>query len=242
MEWQQWGREDPFWGVASWPNKEKDGASPWKEEEFYALGESDFRDFIAHWEHYGRSRESCLEVGCGTGRMTRQLAKAFDHIYAVDVSQEMIDLARKNACANVKFFLVDGIQLPQRDHAVKAVFSTHVLQHLDDVAIGFSYFREFFRVLDNGGTLMIHLPIYSLPYETGPLGLFLRGIYKVFRRISGIRADLKRRKGRKMMRGTPYPMGRLYEFLLSLGFKNIEFRVFPTKANGKLHSFVFATK
>ena len=242
IEWKQWGKDDPFWGVSSWANKEKTGSSPWTAQEFYALGESDFRDFLIHWQHYGLSRESCLEVGCGTGRITRQLGQFFGHVYAVDVAEHMINLARQAVGSNVEFFLVDGLHLPISDSSVKAIFSSHVLQHLDSIEIGYAYFREFFRVLEPGGTVMIHLPLYSFPYETGPLGALMRTLYAALRRISGIRADIQRRKGVKLMRGTPYPIKSLNEFLSSVGFREIEFRIFPTKLNGELHPFVFATK
>src|SRR5258708_2555315 len=89
-EWKQWGKDDPLWGVASWDGKQKGGASPWTDEEFYALGESDWQDFLRHWRQYGIDTRSCLEIGCGAGRITRQLAKSFDRVYGVDVSEDMI--------------------------------------------------------------------------------------------------------------------------------------------------------
>jgi SAM-dependent methyltransferase len=37
-----------------------------------------------------------LEIGCGTGRMTRPLSRLFGHVIAVDVSEEMISRARSS--------------------------------------------------------------------------------------------------------------------------------------------------
>ena len=51
-EWVEWGRRDPLFGVASWADKQAKGAAPWKDYEFYALGESDWRDFELHWRAY----------------------------------------------------------------------------------------------------------------------------------------------------------------------------------------------
>src|ERR1700761_8138462 len=112
-EWKQWGKDDPLWAVSSWANKQKQDQSPWTDEEFYALGESDFRDLFHHWQHYGVSLESCLEIGCGAGRLTRQLAKAFNQVYAVDVSEDMIAYAREAVGTNVQFSVIDGMHLPQ---------------------------------------------------------------------------------------------------------------------------------
>jgi len=242
-EWELWGKDDPLWGVASWASKQKGGDSPWTEEEFYALGESDWRDFLCHWQQYGLDKRSCLEIGCGAGRLTKQLARSFEHVCAVDVSEHMIDRARKAvADVNVEFSVIDGLHLPQSDCSVSAIFSAHVLQHLDSVDVGFSYFREFFRVLDVGGTIMIHFPIYQFPKESGFVGKLMAFEYTAYRAFGSIRANINRHLGVKGMRGTPYPIKDLTLFLTDLGFSNIEFRIFPLKSNGEPHPFVFATK
>jgi hypothetical protein len=44
------------------------------------------------------------------------------------------------------------------------------------------------------------------------------------------------------MRGTPYSIEGLRAFLLQTGFRNVEYRIFPTNSNQDLHSFVLATK
>jgi ubiquinone/menaquinone biosynthesis C-methylase UbiE len=242
IEWKQWGKEDPLWGVASLPSKQRGGESPWTNEEFYDHGNSNWQDFFAQWQHYGVNRGSCLEVGCGAGRITLQLAGVFDRVYAVDVSEDMIDYARtKIGMKNVDFSLIDGLHLPHPDRSVKAVFSTHVLQHLDDEGIGLAYFREFYRVLEPGGTMMVHMPLYQFPVS-GAAGTMMRSIYKMYRWLGVLRADVRRRAGRKSMRRTPYQIEALGQHLTELGFTNVEFRIFPTKINWDLHPFIFATK
>ena len=242
-EWKQWGKDDPLWGVSSWANKQKGGASPWTEEEFYLLGESDWRDCLDHWLQYGVNTESCLEIGCGAGRITRQLATSFDKVWAVDVSEEMIGCAKRAIAGNnVEFSVIDGLHLPQGDNSVQAVFSTHVLQHLDNVEIGFAYFRELYRVLGAGGAMMVHLPLYEFPGNSRGVGAVMQALYSVSLRLSDMRAGMRRRMGVKTMRGTPYPIRALSEYLAALGFRNVEFRIFALKSNADAHPFVFATK
>jgi SAM-dependent methyltransferase len=242
VEWKQWGKDDPLWAVSTWANKQKGGSSPWTEEEFFAVGESDWADFFPQWRQYGVGRESCLEVGCGAGRITKPLARAFDRVYAVDVSEDMIACARKAVGANVEFSVIDGLHLPRADGSVQAVFSTHVLQHLDSVEVGCAYFREFFRVLGAGGTMMVHLPLYQFPADGG-VDLVLRPVYAVARQLIGLRANLMRAAGLKTMRGTRYPIRPLNAFLIDLGFRNIEFRFFPVKRDrSDVHPFVLATR
>jgi len=242
-EWKQWGKEDPLFGVAAWAGKEKGGASPWTEGEFYAVGESDWRDYLSHWQHYGVSRENCLEIGCGAGRLTKQLARYFDRVHAVDVSPEMISRAQKEVKeGNVEFSVIDGLHLPLSDDSVGAIFSAFVLQHLDNKEIGFSYLRELYRVLGNGGTIMINLPLYQFPVDSGMVASLMSWQYAMRRSVGNIRADMRRRLGEKTMRGTQYPMKSLRQFLSSIGFKEVEFRFFPVKSNGDFHPFVFAMK
>jgi len=242
-EWKQWGKDDPLFGVAAWAGKEKAGASPWTEEEFYAVGESDWHDFLRHWQHYGVSKLSCLEIGCGAGRLTKQLALSFDHVYGVDVSPEMIGRAKAAIkSGNVEFAVIDGLHLPQAIGSVQAIFTVLVLQHLDNQEFGFSYFREFYRVLDAGGTIMVGLPLYQFPVESGVTGALMSSQYAVRRSLGNIRAAIKRSMGRKTMRGTQYPIKSLCQFLTDLGFKGVEFRIFPVRSNGAYESFVFATK
>src|SRR5262245_58251070 len=95
-EWQLWGRLDPMYAVASWRGKAKDDAAPWTPEEFFALGARDWTDFRKHWERYGLATDSCLEIGCGAGRITKQLAASFQSVHAVDVSDAMVALAREH--------------------------------------------------------------------------------------------------------------------------------------------------
>jgi len=243
VEWRLWGKDDPLWGVASWSNKQKDGASPWTEEEFYAAGESDWQDCLRQWQQYGVRGSNCLEIGCGAGRITRPLAAAFDRVAAVDVSPDMIARARSAVSSgNVDFSLIDGLRLPQADGSVSAIFSTHVLQHLDSEQIGLSCFREYYRVLEPGGTIMVHLPLYQLPHDTEVLGALMKSQLAAYRLVFSIKAVVYRRLGLKIMRGTKYSIKSLHRLLSDLGFKRVEFRIFSLISNRDLHPFVLATK
>src|SRR6187551_2294381 len=55
---------------------------------------------------------TCVEVGCGPGRMTAGLARRFDRVVAVDVSPEMLAQARRNVRdEHVQFHAVPGDRL-----------------------------------------------------------------------------------------------------------------------------------
>src|SRR6266849_3636698 len=103
IEWRTWGKTDPLWGVAACEGKRRNGASPWTDPEFYELGAGDWKDYSRHWEQYGVDRRSCVEIGCGAGRMTQQLAGFFGSVHAFDVSPEMVEYARSHSAPGVEF-------------------------------------------------------------------------------------------------------------------------------------------
>jgi ubiquinone/menaquinone biosynthesis C-methylase UbiE len=242
IEWKRWGRVDPFWSIINWKDKQKNGRSPWTPEEIYALGASDWRDFERHWSQYGYDARSCLEIGCGAGRITKHLARTFDHVYGVDVSEHMIELAsRALDSGNVELFVTDGIHVPLQDELVRSIFSVHVIQHVDSTDIGYLYFREFYRLLAPGGTLMIHLPLHHFPNDSR-VDKLMRSTYYVFRRLSDLQADLRRKFGAPLMRWTSWPIQELTRVLTRLGFRDIEFRIASVRSNGAPYSFVFAKK
>src|SRR5689334_21827034 len=90
---------------------------------------------------------TCIEVGCGPGRMTATLAERFDRVIAVDVSPAMIERARAAVSEpNVEFGVVSGDRLDGVDSGIAdAVVCYLVLQHLPSRATVKSYLAEFAR-------------------------------------------------------------------------------------------------
>ena len=103
----------------------------------------------------------CVEVGCGPGRMTAQLADRFDRVLALDVSPAMLERARAAVTAeNVEFRAVsgkglDGIEAESADTLVCYL----VLQHLPSVGHVIGYLREFGRVMAPDGEAFVQLPV-----------------------------------------------------------------------------------
>jgi SAM-dependent methyltransferase len=104
---------------------------------------------------------TCVEVGCGPGRMTAALAERFDQVLAVDVSPAMLDRARRNVAApNIDFLLVSGERLDGLDQGIAdALICYLVLQHLPAREVIEAYLREFARVLAPGGEAYVQIPV-----------------------------------------------------------------------------------
>jgi ubiquinone/menaquinone biosynthesis C-methylase UbiE len=97
-----------------------------------------------------------LEVGCGTGPVTRVLAErsGVGEVVGIDPSPVFIEQARLRASAlpNVSFVLGDGRSLPFADGSFDAVVCHTALCHIPGPAL---VIAEAQRVLTPGGTLAV---------------------------------------------------------------------------------------
>lgn len=247
-EWVFWGQTDPLWGVAAHRGRECGGVNPWTDAEFYQAGEAQWREFSARWEQFGLNRESCLEIGCGAGRMTKALASSFGHVHGVDVSPGMIEYAKQRVREpNVDFYLGDGRRMPLQDASVTAVFSTHVFQHFESVKDSVPVFGEVARVLRPGSSLMIHLPLYLYPHPSSHLTRLVRWLYAARKSVADVvaarrRRQLQRKKNVALMRGTYYSIEWVYRLLRDLGMSEVEMAFIAPEPGGQLDPFVLARK
>lgn len=150
IEWQIWGKKDPLFAVASWPGKEAEGSNAWSDSDFYELGRADWLDFSASWKQYGVNAGHCVEIGCGAGRITKQLADFFQRVSGLDVSKDQLDYARKHVQPNVELVETSSTTIPLPDSSADGVFSVHVFQHFNSLSDAEGVFREIGRVLALG--------------------------------------------------------------------------------------------
>lgn len=239
VEWERWGEQDPFFGVASWPGRERGGVNPWTVEEFYALGLADWVDFRQRLINFGATLGGrALEIGCGAGRLTKHMAADFNEVVGIDVSPGMLDTARLHVTTpNIKFHLGNGLTLPVDTASVDVVFSTHVFQHFDSLGVAKSNFSEIAHVLRPGGCLFVHLPTFEHPRHRLPgSDLALAGLGKLL----DARARVQRKHGVPLMRGLQYSWHWLLAELPALGFIDVEISMFSVRSNGGIHHFVAA--
>ncbi len=105
-----------------------------------------------------------LEIGCGPGRLIRPMSWHFAEIYGVDVSDEMIALAKDKLrdIANAQVYATDGASLSQFEaDSIDFLYSYAVFQHIPSREVVVQYFREIRRVLKPGG--YARLQINGLP-------------------------------------------------------------------------------
>jgi SAM-dependent methyltransferase len=98
--------------------------------------------------------EAVVEIGCGAGRMTRAIAARARSVRGVDVSGEMLDVARRMnpQLVNVEWVHGDGTTLAPLETATADACVSHVVfQHIPDPEVTLGYVREMGRVLRPGG-------------------------------------------------------------------------------------------
>jgi len=123
--------------------------------EYYSSGERDLeRDILPHIA----ARGCALEIGCGAGRITRALARAFDKVYTVDVSAGMVARAREAlaGCRNVQVFQNDGRSLEMVREPLDIAVAYGVFPHLSREAFE-HYAREVCRRLRPGGAFVFEI-------------------------------------------------------------------------------------
>jgi SAM-dependent methyltransferase len=242
QEWRHWGEQDPFWGVATWSGRERGGENAWTAEEFYELGRSDWQDFSKHLEAFGvPAHDTILEIGCGAGRLTKHLASDYGRVIGVDVSPGMLETARKHIeDPRIDFRLGNGLALPVQAGSVDVVFSTHVFQHFDSLAIARDNFTQIARALRPGGVMLVHLPLYRLPPSAlQPLMETMQG---ALRRLQAARARARRRRAVPLMRHLDFSWPWLLEELPAVGLTDVEIHMFRTRSNDSLHECVLARR
>lgn len=113
-------------------------------------------DFDAYWKYAPAffelvplPRGATLEVGCGEGRVTRDLAGRGHRVVAVDGSRSLIKLAR-DADATNPYLLCDSARLPFRSESFDLVVFYNSLMDVDDMEASV---HEAARVLRPGGKM-----------------------------------------------------------------------------------------
>jgi ubiquinone/menaquinone biosynthesis C-methylase UbiE len=127
--------------------------------EFESSGARDALLFFSGIEELLRPDAVALDLGCGIGRMDRYLAPRLKRLIGLDVSGEMVRLARQRLASlpNVEFVEGDGRSLrPIGDASVDLVFSYLTFQHLPDRVL-FDYLHESRRVLRDGGRFVFQI-------------------------------------------------------------------------------------
>lgn len=168
-DWDERARENARYYV----NTERD---QWTDEEFFESGRRTVReeiltDMINICQHRDPKQMKVLEIGCGTGRVTRALSEVFGSVWAVDVSGEMVRQARQVLAGRPGVHVLQNngtdLSVLGEERNFDFAFSTIVFQHIPSREVIDKYVSEVSRVLRAGALFKFQVQ-GDVSIETAP--------------------------------------------------------------------------
>ena len=126
-----------------------------------------------------------VDLGCGTGVHTAVLAERYQEVLAVDLSEPMLDWARRRrARSNIRYEQRDLTEVTvERDGPFDLIFSAYTVHHVPDLEAALRRMR---RMLRPGG----HIVVVDVVDERHPIP---RGWLRR-QALSGFAGDLRHRR------------------------------------------------
>lgn len=177
--WTRLGIEQPHWSVLSSDQFRPDRIEA-NEAAFFASGDNDVAQLLAILRRNGidpATLPRAFEFGCGIGRVTAHLARAFRNVTVCDVSASHMAIAQDkvydSGARNLAFHLADsdefGMAAP-----FDLWFSRIVLQHNPPPIIAM-ILRRALSLLAPGGIAVFQVPTYAAGYSFG-IAAYLAGL------------------------------------------------------------------
>lgn len=165
-EWEKFGKEDAYFGVITNDKYQKSNLTEENKDEFFESGFSYVNEVIKKTrQHIDRNFtiKKALDFGCGVGRLIIPLAKYAQEVTGVDVSNSMLDEAKKNceikSINNVTFVKSDD-DLSFVTEKYDFIHSFIVFQHIP-VSRGERIFENLLAHLEVGGVCVAHFTYAS---------------------------------------------------------------------------------
>lgn len=168
--WEQLGETEPHWSVLT-SDQFKSARIKDTESAFYASGRGHVAVLFKtlernHIDH--ASLKTCLEYGCGLGRVTYWLAQRFERVIGYDISTSHLQLAEQHLNEkSIRNVSLQHISTPEEIGnfpKVDLVYSVIVLQHNPPPIIRL-IIQELIRALNPGGIAYFQVPTYRLGYQ-----------------------------------------------------------------------------
>jgi ubiquinone/menaquinone biosynthesis C-methylase UbiE len=111
-----------------------------------------------------------VDLGCGKGSYTRELAERYEVVMAIDILPENLSIARGRlqpyGLRKVHLCCATGDALPVANDSVDSVFMIEVLDHVPSLRL---CLEEVFRILKPGGIFYLTVPHRMFPFESHPI-------------------------------------------------------------------------
>ena len=170
LQWRALGEKEPFWSVLTFDEFRSANLTDTGLDAFYSTGKehADIIDLFARRTGSPVGHGTCLELGCGVGRVTKHLAERFDKILAVDISEGNLRQCRKMAehfgIKNIEFILMQSPAEVADLPSVDFFYSTIVLQHNSPPVQKFTLDCMLSKIKPGGG-FFFQTQTYTLGYK-----------------------------------------------------------------------------
>jgi len=168
--WQHLGETEPYWSVIAGDEYRMANIERTRDQ-FYRTGQSDVERVRRTLERNGiqmSTLRTCLEYGCGVGRVTRWLTSHFAQVYAYDISLPHLRSLERDlrgmGKTHVVFKQTHSVEDLSRLPKVDFVYSLLVLQHNPPPVIAL-IIEQLLRALHPGGYAYFQVPTYRLDYS-----------------------------------------------------------------------------
>ncbi len=220
-EWEELGATDPYYSVITQERFRKDRLTDEARAEFFRSGQKyidEVLDTIQRLIEPSFQPKRALDFGCGVGRLVIPLAGVAERVTGVDVSDSMLEEARRNCEArrigNIDFVRSDDV-LSRLTESYDFIHSIIVFQHIP-VARGEILFGNLLDRLADGGVCVAHFT-YGKTYAPKILGPWIK------RHVPLTRAVINLLKGRNLnapeMQMNDYDLNRLVRVMQDRGVR-----------------------
>ena len=178
-----------------------------------------------------------LDIGCGPGEMCIDLAKKYNDIYGVDISEEMIRIAKKKTenldiKGSITYEVGDIENLNYEDSFFDAIICSGVVEYLHNDE---NWGKELKRILKPNGILIINVTNkYAIRRLTLPIINYFKRLKVVYNLLNCIKTRILKKEKLNRFPFIPrdHAPRKFDKFLLEKGFKKIshnyfDFSIFP---------------
>ena len=178
--WNAYGKKDPYYGVLTHEEFKDDNLNEEALARFFATGEKHVIHLFEEINKYF-SKDFCpkstLDFGCGTGRLSIPLAKRSERLIGLDVSEDLLVEAQKNAerqeLNNTEFKISDDSLSALKDEGFDLINSYIVLQHIN-VERGMLIIEKMLQLLNSGGIGALQITYSSNKLKANKIATYLR--------------------------------------------------------------------
>jgi ubiquinone/menaquinone biosynthesis C-methylase UbiE len=127
--------------------------------DFYSIEMNNFQKDIVFYKKHCLAGSSVLELGCGTGRISRSLASHCSLIAGLDLSLEMLKRASTYSANRAYYVCMDMTQFAFKTNFDNILIPYNTLNLLKDETRIKRCLRQVQHILKRNGTLLLQLPI-----------------------------------------------------------------------------------